>query len=86
MKTLISIILAGAISVEVAQAQGDRAATAAQDTADTAKTVERSVARGTEDAVDTAAEALSPDPKAHKVNVAMTEYRFNMPTTLTVRS
>ena len=82
MKTLISIILAGAISVEVAQAQGDRAATAAQDTADTAKTVERSVARRTEDAVDTAAEALTPDPKAHKVNVTMTEYRFNMPTTL----
>lgn len=82
MKTLISIILVSAISVGIAQAQGDRAATAAQDTADTAKTVERSVARGTEDAVDTAAEALTPDPKAHKVNVTMTEYRFTMPTTL----
>ena len=84
MKTLISIILASAISIGIAQAQGigDRATTAAQDTADTAKTVERSVARGTEDAVDTAAEALTPDPKAHKVNVTMTEYRFNMPTTL----
>lgn len=82
MKTLISIILVGAISIAIAQAQGDRAATAAQDTADTARNVERSVARGTENTVDTVAEALTPDPNAHKVNVTMTEYRFNMPTTL----
>ncbi len=84
MKTFISIILAGAISVGIAQAQSasDRAASAAQDTADTAKTVGRSVARGTEEAVETAAEALSPDPGTHKVKVTMTEYRFNMPTTL----
>jgi uncharacterized cupredoxin-like copper-binding protein len=40
------------------------------------------VARGTEEAVDTVAEALTPDGDAHKVNVTMTEYRFDMPTTL----
>lgn len=84
MKTLLSIILAGAVSMATAQAQsvGDRAATAAQDTADTAKNVGRSVARGTEEAVDTVAEALTPDRDAHKVNVTMSEYKFEMPTTL----
>ncbi len=84
MKALISIVFAGAVSLAIAQGQsvGDRAASAAQDTADTARHVERSVARGTEEAADTVAEALTPDPKAHKVNVTMTEYRFDMPTTL----
>jgi len=82
MKTLISIILAGAISIGIAQAQGDRAVTAAQDTANTARNMERSVARGMEDAGNTVAEARTPDPDARKVNVTMTEYRFDMPTTL----
>jgi uncharacterized cupredoxin-like copper-binding protein len=84
MKTLISIVLVTAISVAIAQAQGvgDRAAAAAQDTADTAKNVGRSVARGTEEAVDSAAEALTPDSDARRVNVTMSEYKFDMPTTL----
>ena len=82
MKTLISIILAGAISIAIAPAQGDRAATAAQDTADTAKTVGRSVARGTENAADTIAEALTPDSDARRVNVTMSEYKFDLPSTL----
>ena len=84
MKTFISIILVAAISVGIAQAQGvgDRAATAAQDTADTAKTVGHSVARGTENAVDTVAEALTPDSDARRVNVTMSEYKFDMPSTL----
>jgi uncharacterized cupredoxin-like copper-binding protein len=84
MKTLISIILAAAISVVIAQAQGvgDRAAAAAQDTADTAKNVGRSVARGTENAANTVVEALTPDRDARRVNVTMSEYKFDMPTTL----
>jgi len=81
MKTLTSIILAGAISIGIAQAQGDRAA-AAQDTADTARNLERSVARGTENAASPAAEALTPDSDARRVNVTMNEYKFDMPTTL----
>jgi uncharacterized cupredoxin-like copper-binding protein len=83
MKTIISIIFAVAISTGAiwAQGPGERAAVA-QDTADTAKNVERSVARGTQEAANTVAEALTPDPGAHKINVTMTEYRFDMPATL----
>ena len=84
MKTLISIVLAGAISTGVvcAQGPGERAADAAQNTADTAKHVGRSVARGTKNAAETVAEALTPDADAHRVNVTMTEYKFEMPATL----
>lgn len=84
MKTLISIVLAAVIPVGIAQAQGvgDRAAAAAQDTADTAKNVERSVARGTEDAANTVVEALTPDRDARRVNVTTSEYAFDMLTTL----
>jgi uncharacterized cupredoxin-like copper-binding protein len=84
MKTLISIILAVAVSITAVRAEsvGQKAENAAQDTADTAKNVGRSVARGTKEAVHTVAEALTPDADAHKVNVTMTEYRFDLPATL----
>src|SRR6267143_722082 len=84
MKTLISIILAGAISVGITQAQGvgQKAAAVAQDTADTAKNVGRSVARGTKKAVNTVVDALTPDPDALRVDVTLSEFKIDMPTSL----
>ncbi len=84
MKTFISILLAASVSVGIAQGQraGDRAAEAAQDTADTVKNVGHSVVRGTKEAVDTAADALTPDRDARRVDVALSEYKIDMPTSL----
>jgi len=84
MKTFISILLAASISVGIAQAQrvGERAAEVAQDTADTAKNVRQSVVRGTKEAAETAVDALRPDPDARRVDVTLSEYKIDMPTSL----
>jgi len=84
MKTFFPIILALAIPISSVQGQGpgERAAGVAQDTADTAKNVGRSIARGTENAVNTVVGALKPDPDARRVNVTLSEYKIDMPTSL----
>src|SRR5205814_1223436 len=84
MKIFISIILAVAVSITAVRAEtvAKKAENAAEDTADTAKNVGRSVARGTEKAANTVVEALTPDSDARRVNVTMSEYKFDMPTTL----
>jgi uncharacterized cupredoxin-like copper-binding protein len=84
MKTLLSTIIAVAFSLGVVQAQGpvEKAGDVAEDAADTAKNVGRSVAKGTKKAVNTVVDAVTPDPDARKVNVTLTDYRIDMPTTL----
>jgi uncharacterized cupredoxin-like copper-binding protein len=84
MKTIFSIILTVALSVGIARAQGpgERAKEAAETAADTAKNVGQSVARGTKKAVNTVVDALTPEPGARRVDVTVSEYRIDMPTTL----
>jgi uncharacterized cupredoxin-like copper-binding protein len=84
MKTIFSIILTLALSIGIAwgQGPGERAKDAAETAADTAKDVGRSVARGTKKAANTVVDALTPEPDARRVDVTLTEYKIDMPTTL----
>jgi uncharacterized cupredoxin-like copper-binding protein len=82
MKIPFLIIIAVAISLSVSRAQGpaQKAAEVAEDTVDTAKNVGRSVAKGTKKAVNTVVDAVTPDADARQVNVTLTEYHIDMPT------
>jgi uncharacterized cupredoxin-like copper-binding protein len=84
MKTIFSIILTVGLSIGIARAQGpgERAAQAAETTVDTAKNVGHSVARGAKKAANTVVDALTPDPDAHRVDVTLSEYKIDMPTSL----
>jgi uncharacterized cupredoxin-like copper-binding protein len=84
MKTIFSIILTLALSVGIARAQGpgERAKDAAETAAETAENVGHSVVRGTKKAVNTVVDALTPEPDARRVDVTVSEYRIDMPTTL----
>jgi uncharacterized cupredoxin-like copper-binding protein len=54
----------------------------AEDTAETAKNVGHSVAKGTKKAVNTVVDALTPDADARRVDVTLGEYKIDMPTSL----
>jgi len=77
MKTFLSTIIAAVISSTVVRAQGP-----VTDAVDTAKNVGHATVRHTKEAVDTVADALTPEPDARRVDVTMTEYKFDMPTEL----
>ena len=59
-----------------------RAQNPVKDAVDTATNVGHATVRHTKEAVNTVAEALTPEPDARRVDVTMTEYKFNMPTDL----
>lgn len=84
MKTFFSIILAVTVSIGTVRAQGpvQKATDVAEDTAETAKNVGHSVAKGTKKAVNTVVDALTPDVDARRVDVTLGEYKIDMPTTL----
>jgi uncharacterized cupredoxin-like copper-binding protein len=84
MKIVLSTIIAVATSLSVALAQGpaQRAADVVEDTAETAKNVGHSIAKGTKKAVNTVADALTPDPDARSVDVTLSDSRIDMPTSL----
>jgi uncharacterized cupredoxin-like copper-binding protein len=77
MKIVLSTIVAVAVSAAVVRAQDP-----ATDAVDTAKNVGHAAVRHTKEAVETAADALTPEPDARRVDVTMTEYKFDMPTDL----
>jgi uncharacterized cupredoxin-like copper-binding protein len=77
MKTFLSTIIAAVISSTVVRAQGP-----VTDAVDTAKNVGHAAVRHTKEAADTVADALTPEPDARRVDVTMTEYKFDMPTEL----
>jgi uncharacterized cupredoxin-like copper-binding protein len=77
MKTLFLMIIAAAISCTVVRAQNP-----VTDALDTANNVGHAAVRHTKDAVDTVTDALTPEPDARRVDVTMTEYKFDMPTEL----
>jgi len=84
MKTIFSIVLAVIVSIGTVRAQGpvQKATDVAEDTAETAKNVGHSVAKGTKKAVNTVVDALTPDADARRVNVTLGEYKIDMPTRL----
>jgi uncharacterized cupredoxin-like copper-binding protein len=84
MKTRLSTIIAVSMSLSVVLAQRpvQKATDVAEDTAETAKNVGHSIAKGTKKAVNTVADALTPDPDARRVNVTLTDYRIDMPASL----
>jgi uncharacterized cupredoxin-like copper-binding protein len=84
MKIYLLTVIAVTISLSVIQAEGpvQKAGEVAEDTVDTAKNVGRSVAKGTRKAVNRVADALTPDSDARPVDVTLTEYHIDMPTSL----
>jgi uncharacterized cupredoxin-like copper-binding protein len=84
MKTLLSTIIAAVVSLNVVCAEGpvEKAGEVAEDAANTAKNVGRSVAKGTKKAVNTVADALTPDSDAYRVDVKLNDYSIDMPTSL----
>ena len=84
MKTLISIFFAGAISVASVQATdpAEKAAEVARDTAETAKNVGETAVRTSKHAVETVADVFTPETGARRVNVTLSEYRIDLPTSL----
>jgi uncharacterized cupredoxin-like copper-binding protein len=84
MKTFFSIILAVTVSIGTVRPQGpvQKATDVAEDTAETAKNVGHSVAKGTKKAVNTVVDALTPDADARRVDVTLGEYKIDMPTSL----
>ncbi len=87
MKTLLSMILAGAISIVVAQAQteekdktvGEKTSDAWDKTKEKTKEAGRAVADTTKKATNAVVDALTPDADARKVEVELTEHRIDMP-------
>ena len=89
MKTFIAMILAGAISIGIAQGQEtvkekteeawDKTKETAKDVGEAAKDTGRAVVKGTKKAVDAVADALTPDPDASRVDVKLTEHNIDMP-------
>ena len=80
MKILLSIILGAAISFGVVRAQEtatEKAKDAVEDTGEAAKDAAKSTAKTVKKAVKSATSAVT----GHRINVTMTEYHFDMPTT-----
>jgi uncharacterized cupredoxin-like copper-binding protein len=77
MKTIFLFVAAMFISFGVMRGQDP-----VTDAVDTAKNVGHAAARHTKEAAETVADALTPEPDARRVDVTMTEYKFDMPTEL----
>jgi uncharacterized cupredoxin-like copper-binding protein len=77
MKIFLSTIIGLAVSCSVVRAQDP-----VTDAVDTAKNVGHATVRHTKEAAETVADALTPEPDARRVDVTMTEYKFDMPTEL----
>ena len=77
MKTILLAITAVVAPCALLSAQNP-----VKDTVDTASNVGHAAARHTKEAVETVAEAVTPEPDARRVDVTMTEYKFDMPTEL----
>jgi len=77
MKMFRSIIIAVVISYTIARAQNPK-----KIVVDTWGNVGHATIRHTTETVDTVADALTPEPDARRVDVTMTEYKFDMPTEL----
>src|SRR5205814_10673838 len=84
MKLSLSTIIAVALSVGVVWAEGpvEKAKDVAEDTAETAKDVGHKVVKGTKKVVNKVVDAVTPDPDARRVDVTLSNYKIDMPTSL----
>lgn len=84
MKTLSLVFVISALCLVNARAESipEKAANAADTAARTAGNVAHAAVRYTKEAVNTVADALTPEPGARHVDVSMTENRIDMPTIL----
>ena len=80
MKTLFSLFFVGLVSTAVAQL--DTAKNVAHSTVRGAENAAETVAHGAKRAADKVADALTPDPDAHRVDVVVNNDRVDMPTSL----
>jgi hypothetical protein len=85
MKTIISAVLASAVSIAFVQAQEDipaKAAGAAATAAETAKHVGQAAVRHTKEAVESVADVFTPEPDARRVDVTLNDQHIDMPSHL----
>jgi len=84
MKSRFLIMIAVAVSLSVARAEGpvEKAGEVAHDAVDTATNVGHSVVKGTKKAAHKVADALTPDSDARPVDVTLTGNHIDMPTSL----
>jgi hypothetical protein len=84
MKLPLSTIIAVALSLGVVWAEGpvEKAGDVAEDAAETAKDVGHKVVKGTKKVVNKVVDAVTPDPDARRVDVTLSEYKIDMPTSL----
>jgi archaellum component FlaG (FlaF/FlaG flagellin family) len=80
MKTLLTMVIAGAVSTAIAQVQ--TAENIAHSTVQKTKEAAQTVAHGVKKAADTVEDALTPDSDARRVDVTVTEDKIDMPTPL----
>ena len=87
MKTFVSVLIAAAVSIAIAQAQekkedktlGEKTSETLDKAGDTAKKAGRTIADTTQKAADAVVDAVTPEAGARKVNVTLTEHRIAMP-------
>src|SRR6266478_6982968 len=84
MKLSLSTIIAVALSLGVVWAEGpvEKAKDVAEDAAETAKDVGHKVVKGTKKVVNKVVDAVTPDPDARRVDVTLSNYKIDMPTSL----
>ena len=84
MKLPLSTIIAVALSVGVARAEGpaEKAADVAEDAVETAKNVGHKVVKGTKEVVHKVVGAVTPDPDARRVDVTLSDDKVDVPTSL----
>jgi hypothetical protein len=77
MKTIFSAVLATSLLLAVGYAQNP-----VKDTVDTATNVGHAAVRHAQEAIDTAPKPRMPEGDGRRVDVTMTEYHFEMPSTV----
>src|SRR5438477_11681720 len=84
MRLYLSAISAVALSVSVVWTERpvEKAKDVAEDAAETAKDVGHKVVKGTKNVVNKVVDAVTPDPDARRVDVTLSNYKIDMPTSL----
>ena len=81
MKKLLCTLIGMALSLVIVRAEGpvDTATNVAKDAVDTAANVGHKVVRGTKRVIHRIADAVTPEPDAHRVEVTVSDDRIDMP-------
>jgi hypothetical protein len=82
MKTLLIMMVVAGVATATAMAQVDTARNVVNSTVRGTTEAAETVAHGAKKAVDTVADAVTPDADARRVDVTVTDDRIDMPTAL----